>query len=49
MLKNILFGTAFIFMLALCLYIIFHKDINHSQGRVWVIEDEIEINGEVVK
>ena len=49
MLKNILFATAFILMLALCLYIIFHKNVSQSQGRVWVIEDEIEINGEVVK
>jgi len=49
MLKNILFGTAFAFTLALCLYIIFYKNISQSQGRVWVLEDEIEINGEVVK
>ena len=49
MLKNILFGTAFVLMLALCLYIIFYKNVSQSQGRVWVIEDEIEINGEVMK
>ena len=44
--KKLIFITSFILLLALCMYIIFHNEtFDVPQGRVIVVDTEIEING----
>ena len=46
MIKQLIFIASFILLLAVCLYIIFYKQVSEiSQARVIVVEEEIEING----